>query len=172
MKNEEYIKEVVSLRSNLWNFDSGFDEDVLHMVLGCATEAGEMIDMMKKHLYYGKKVDITNLKEEIGDTLWYVANLLDILHSSFEEVMEMNIRKLRKRYPEKFTARDAIKRDLGIERKTLEETEGKGAIEGLRLCREGDMWCFLLGENLQNGICGFGRTVQEALDDFHENYYK
>ena len=49
---------------------------LFHGVLGLATESGEIADNVKKHLFYGKDADEPNLIEELGDILWYVANLL------------------------------------------------------------------------------------------------
>ena len=77
--------------------------DLLHAVLGLSGEAGELIDAVKKNLIYGKLLDIENYKEELGDILWYMALAIDSLGSSFEEVMQMNLEKLKKRYPEKYT---------------------------------------------------------------------
>ena len=94
---------------------------MLHASMGMVTEAGELADMLKKHIFYGKEVDKTNAIEEAGDVLWYLAVLLDTLGVSFEEVMEKNIAKLRARYPDKFTKDDAINRDLKVEREILEK---------------------------------------------------
>lgn len=44
-----------------------------HAAYGLVTESGELIDNYKRHIFYGKELDLTNLKEEIGDLLWYVA---------------------------------------------------------------------------------------------------
>lgn len=95
--------------------------DLLHASMGMVTEAGEFMDMMKKHLFYGKPQDEVNLKEEIGDILWYAAIALEALGTDFSEVMETNINKLKARYPEKFTEDKAINRDLETERKILED---------------------------------------------------
>src|SRR5687767_705976 len=81
---------------------------LLHAGMGLCTEAGEFLDMLKKHILYGKPLDEVNLKEELGDKLWYTALALDELKTTFEEVMDVNIAKLRARYPNKFTEHDAI----------------------------------------------------------------
>lgn len=94
--------------------------DLLHSSMGLATEAAEFQDMLKKHLFYGKTLDEVNLKEEIGDILWYCAVALDALGTDFETVMKTNIAKLQARYPQKFTEEAAIDRDLDKERKILE----------------------------------------------------
>lgn len=93
---------------------------LLHAAMGLCTEAGEFMDMLKKHILYGKPLDEVNLKEELGDKLWYAALALDELKSTFEQVMDTNITKLRARYPNKFTERDALNRNLDKEREILE----------------------------------------------------
>jgi NTP pyrophosphatase (non-canonical NTP hydrolase) len=92
-----------------------------HGAYGVSTEAGEILDMLKKHIYYGKPIDYTNIEEEIGDALYYCALMLDEIDVSFEDVMDKNIKKLAARYPEKFSKEKAINRDLIVERKILEK---------------------------------------------------
>lgn len=87
--------------------------------MGLVTESGEMMDAFKK-LYYGKPIDRTNIIEELGDVMWYVSRMCDILGVTLEQVMAINIAKLTKRYPEKFTEEAALNRDLDGERKILE----------------------------------------------------
>jgi NTP pyrophosphatase (non-canonical NTP hydrolase) len=93
---------------------------LLHYVLGLCTETGELQDALKKFVAYGKPIDKVNLKEELGDVLWYIARICGELNFSFEEIMEININKLKARYGEKFTEEAALNRDLNKERKVLE----------------------------------------------------
>ncbi len=93
---------------------------LLHYALGLATEAGEFQDAVKKFIAYGKPLDKTNLKEEVGDLLWYIARICSLYGWSMEEVMDLNINKLKARFPEKFTEENALTRDLANERKILE----------------------------------------------------
>jgi len=95
-------------------------ERVLHGLMGVCTEAGELMDPLKRELIYGKGLDEVNVMEECGDLLWYIALALDAAGYTMEEAMEKNIAKLRARYPEKFTEEDALNRDLVEERKALE----------------------------------------------------
>lgn len=95
--------------------------NLLHASMGLATESGEVVDAIKKHLFYGKPIDRTNLIEEAGDVLWYLALLLDTVGVSFEQVMDVNIAKLQKRFPEKFGGFEALNRDLSAERAVLEK---------------------------------------------------
>jgi NTP pyrophosphatase (non-canonical NTP hydrolase) len=93
----------------------------LHMILGMVTETGELADIFKKDLAYGKSIDWVNAQEEIGDLMWYIANFCNMNNFDLEAIMENNIKKLQTRYPEKFTQQDAINRNLSAERKVLEE---------------------------------------------------
>lgn len=80
--------------------------------LGLVCEAGEAGDIMKKIVYHGH--DSEGLREdlvkELGDTLWYLANLCSVMDISLEEVAETNIEKLKKRYPNGFSKEDSINR--------------------------------------------------------------
>lgn len=93
---------------------------LLHSAMGMATEAGEFLDMLKKHIFYGKPLDFVNAKEEVGDQMWYAGLAIDVLQTTFNEVLTVNIDKLKARYPEKFTEEAAINRDLDTERSILE----------------------------------------------------
>lgn len=93
---------------------------LIHALLGIGTESGELQDVLKRYLIYGKDIDIIHLKEELGDLLWYIALALDEIETSFEEVFESNIAKLQARYPDKFTEIAALNRDLRKEREALD----------------------------------------------------
>lgn len=93
---------------------------ILHAAMGVSTEAAELLDAVKKHVYYGKPLDRTNLFEEMGDAFWYLAILADTLGVDFEKVMEKNIEKLQIRYGSKFSEARAQKRNLEEERTCLE----------------------------------------------------
>lgn len=94
---------------------------LLHAAMGLQTEAGELTDALKRHIFYGKDLDETNLKEESGDLMWYLAILAEELGTTLEALQEQNIKKLQARFPNKFTEEDALERDLEAEREVLEE---------------------------------------------------
>ena len=100
--------------------EEGVTPDLLHGAIGLATEAGEMLDAIKRALFYGAELDRTNLIEELGDLEWYMAVIRDALGVDQDEVQRINIEKLRARYPEKFTQEHALERDLERERTVLE----------------------------------------------------
>lgn len=95
--------------------------DLLHCAIGITTEAGELLDAFKKHIYYGKPLDTVNVGEEIADCMWYISNLCRLMEIDFEKTLENNINKLKVRYPEKFNSEKAINRNLNEERKELEK---------------------------------------------------
>lgn len=97
---------------------------LLHGAMGLCTEAGEFMDAMKKAVFYGKPIDTVNLKEELGDILWYIAIIIDALgDTTIDEIMAVNIAKLKARYPDKFSKTHAEVRDLDRERSVLEVLE-------------------------------------------------
>lgn len=93
---------------------------LLHGAMGVTTESGELLDAVKKHVFYGKPLDKTNLIEEMGDLFWYLAIMADELGVSFEEILRKNSEKLALRYGKNFSSTKAITRDLDEERKCLE----------------------------------------------------
>ena len=60
------------------------EQRVAHALRGIVTEVGELVDAYKKHLYYGKELDVVNIKEEIGDCFWYIALATDALQIPVE----------------------------------------------------------------------------------------
>lgn len=75
---------------------------LLNCVLGLIGELGECFELLKKHYFHGHTLDKTALKKEAGDFLWYGAEFCSIFNFDLNEIAEMNIAKLQKRYPEKF----------------------------------------------------------------------
>lgn len=92
------------------NMDLTKEQLLSNMVMGIAGESGEVADVIKKHLYQGHDLDVAHLKEEIGDVMFYIVNLANVLELDMEEVLEDNINKLRKRYPQGFDADRSINR--------------------------------------------------------------
>ena len=86
-------------------------KDVLiNGVMGLCGEAGEAIDIVKKHLAQGHELDREGLVKELGDIAWYLAETASALDVDLETVLESNIEKLKKRYPEGFDVGKSIHR--------------------------------------------------------------
>jgi NTP pyrophosphatase (non-canonical NTP hydrolase) len=79
-------------------------ERLLNAALGLCGEAGEFADSLKKAEFHAHPLDEAELRKELGDVLWYVALACDSLGLQLGEVMEANIEKLRRRYPEGFSS--------------------------------------------------------------------
>lgn len=123
--NEEFIKSVELRESqDLQKIADRFQNigtvRLIHAMIGLATEAGEIQDMMKKHLFYGREIDKVNLVEELGDIMWYVGLACSELGVTLDEVMTKNNEKLSARYGDVFTEESALNRNLQKERKILE----------------------------------------------------
>lgn len=97
------------------------EERILHAGIGIATEATEIIEAVFAEKFEGKELDVVNIKEELGDLMWYMAILLRELDIDFHDALQVNIDKLRARYGEKFSADKANNRDLDAERDILEK---------------------------------------------------
>ena len=86
-------------------------KDVLiNGVMGLCGESGEAIDIVKKWLAQGHELDREKLAKELGDIAWYLAETATALELNLEDILEANIEKLRKRYPEGFDSQRSIHR--------------------------------------------------------------
>jgi NTP pyrophosphatase (non-canonical NTP hydrolase) len=92
-------------------------ESLQHCILGILTEAGEIGDAIKKHIYYGQPLDVENVIEECGDILFYINNLATTIGVPVTTIQRLNIEKLRKRYPSGFSEEHATAR--------LDKNDGK-----------------------------------------------
>lgn len=94
------------------------DEDVdfggiVMASLGLSGEVGELNDMIKKWIFHQTDMDITHAKKELGDILWYVACMAESFGWSLDEIMALNIEKLKARYPDGFDVERANHRQKG-----------------------------------------------------------
>ena len=86
-------------------------KDVLiNGVMGLCGESGEAIDIVKKWLAQGHELDKDKLAKELGDIAWYLAETATALDLKLEDILEANIEKLKKRYPEGFDTQRSIHR--------------------------------------------------------------
>lgn len=73
---------------------------LIGFALGLGGETGEVLDDIKKREYHGRNISIEHTAEELGDVMWYVANIATQLGYSLEDILEYNISKLKNRYPD------------------------------------------------------------------------
>lgn len=81
-----------------------------HMALGVAGEAGEVVDVLKKHTMYNQPLDRAHLVEELGDMEFYLESIRTPLGISREEVLKANSKKLAKRYSKGYSDKAAKER--------------------------------------------------------------
>lgn len=102
------------------NVNDKDDYDLAHGIIGISTESGELLDQWKKHIFYGKGLDIQNIREELGDLCWYMALITKALNLDFNEILAGNIRKLEARYGNKFSPEKALNRDVAREMNAMD----------------------------------------------------
>lgn len=86
---------------------------LLNSALGLCGEAGEYADLIKKMKYQGHEMDKTHLAKELGDVCWYIALGATALDVDIETIMQMNIDKLKARYPDGFKPKNSMERADG-----------------------------------------------------------
>lgn len=90
---------------------------LLHGLIGLTTEVGELMDLIKRHLFYSDSPALSKeaFAEELGDLQWYLAIVHSALGIQPSMTQKANIAKLLKRYPEKYADRSALQRNVAIE---------------------------------------------------------
>lgn len=115
-----YIDKVLRTKPNYNIVRKRLEDDklmtLLHSAIGLAGEAGEFADLVKKVIFQGKNFESLHLKLELGDSCWYIALAVDILKTTFNEILSGNIEKLKKRYPEGFSEEKANNRNINKEK--------------------------------------------------------
>ena len=97
--------DLAALLSRITELDIENDADVprlLTAALGLTAESGEFTEVVKKIILQGKpynEENIFHMKRELGDICWYLAQACMALDTTFDEIIEMNVDKLKARYP-------------------------------------------------------------------------
>lgn len=84
---------------------------LLNGLMGLNGEAGEAIDILKKHLFQGHELDTEHMAKELGDVAWYLAVSANAIGYDLETIMQMNVDKLKARYPDGFDAEHSLHRN-------------------------------------------------------------
>ena len=87
--------------------------ELLNGALGLTGEAGEVADLIKKHIFHGHDLTPEELVKELGDVCWYLALISHACGISIEHIMNENVEKLRKRYPDGFSVEKSLHRAEG-----------------------------------------------------------
>ena len=105
------INEYQKLAMRTLNPQLNKKDVLINGVMGLCGESGEAIDIVKKHLAQGHDLDREKLIKELGDIAWYLAETAFALDVDLEEVLEGNIAKLKKRYPEGVGGEGSLNRE-------------------------------------------------------------
>lgn len=87
------------------------EEHLLNAMLGLSGETGECCDLVKKGLYQDGREIGDKLFDELSDVMWYIAEAAAAMGWSMDDIAEHNIEKLRRRYPEGFSADRSLHRE-------------------------------------------------------------
>ena len=96
---------LAALLSRITELELDYDANVpklLTAALGLTAESGEFTEVVKKIILQGKPYNEDNvfhMKRELGDICWYIAQACMALDTTFDEIIEMNVDKLKARYP-------------------------------------------------------------------------
>lgn len=92
------------------NLNNG--EMSLHALFGMASEVGELHGIYQK-FYQGHEIDVEHVMKECGDICWMIAEFCTAMKWDLEDVMQMNIDKLKARFPKGFEAERSLHRKEG-----------------------------------------------------------
>lgn len=109
MTGKEY--QALAIRTCSIPYDCKADR-LYHAVFGLNSKAGEVAGILQKK-YQGHEVNLEHMEKELGDCLWMIAEACDALGTDIDTVMQMNIDKLKARYPEGFTVENSLHRKVG-----------------------------------------------------------
>lgn len=115
--DNEYLDEYLNMQNGA--VPCKINTRLFHGMLGSVTESGELAQIIFDSIASGK-VDVPNTIEEVSDFFWYFAIIHDSLDRKIEHTFDINIAKLKARFPEKYTDENANNRNLVEERKILE----------------------------------------------------
>ena len=83
---------------------------LLNSALGLCGESGEVADLVKKHIFQGHDIDFDHIAKELGDISWYLAVGAYAIGYDLETILQMNVDKLKARYPNGFSADRSLHR--------------------------------------------------------------
>jgi NTP pyrophosphatase (non-canonical NTP hydrolase) len=104
------LDEYQELAARTIGQDRTHEQQLANAALGLTGEAGEVAEHIKKHLFHSYPVNRDAIVKELGDCLWYIAAMGTTLGVTLDEIGSMNIEKLRRRYPDGFSAERSLNR--------------------------------------------------------------
>ena len=94
------------------NNDLTEEQLISNMVMGILGESGEVVDILKKWMYQGHVLKLNDIEEELGDVMFYIVNLCNLLGLELQDAINNNYNKLLRRYPEGFSVERSVNREI------------------------------------------------------------
>lgn len=110
MTINEYQNEAMRTASGMNYENNGM---LINAALGICGEGGEVADIVKKATFQGHELDKEHIAKELGDVCWYIAVGARAIGYDLETIMQMNVDKLKARYPEGFKSEQSLNRKEG-----------------------------------------------------------
>ena len=104
------IEEYEQLAARTMNPSLTTEQRLMDAAAGLSEEAGEVLGLVRKHLFMGHPLDAARLTIELGDALWCLTTVAATAGVSLEDVATANIAKLRKRYPDGYSDQRSVTR--------------------------------------------------------------
>lgn len=108
MTGNEYQRLAARTMSNTLNKN----DCIYHALHGMVGEIGEIHSIYQKN-YQGHNIDEEHLKKEVGDLMWFIAEYCTAMDWKLEDIVQMNIKKLKNRYPDGFEENKSLNRAKG-----------------------------------------------------------
>lgn len=100
----EYLNFTDSTASNTYTQPQ---KDIAHGIIGVSNEAGELLGLLKKMMFNERIITREQIADELGDVAWYMARVLRGIGMGWEELFDINVAKLEKRYSGSYSATKA-----------------------------------------------------------------
>ena len=103
--------QLLAERTSRYANEGYSDNRLLMATLGLVGESGEVADIVKKVVFHNHSLNQVELVKEIGDVIWYIAELCTLLEINMDSVIELNLEKLAARYGAEFSSEKSINRN-------------------------------------------------------------
>ena len=105
------MEEYEQLAARTLNPSLTREQRLIDAAAGLSEESGEVLGIVRKHVFMGHPLDVARATTELGDALWCLTTIAGTLGVSLEELAAGNIAKLRRRYPDGYTSERSANRE-------------------------------------------------------------
>lgn len=119
MTGKQYQEEALKTLAPISTEDENHEKEnktlvLMEGVMGICGEAGECIELVKKFMFQGHELYREDMAEELGDVAWYLAVSAWAIGYDLDDIFELNLKKLKDRYPDGFDFERSVNRDKDI----------------------------------------------------------